>query len=595
MAARSLSRVLAKPLRAVLWLVMAVIIVKAVSDGLALHDSFGQKGNDDIMRMLSVRDLIAGQAWYDMVQYRLLPPDGVSLHWSRYIDAGIAAIILPLSLFVPMQSAEILAAIIWPTLILFLTVLVVAFGTQRVFGKVAACFAVLCVGFWPLTADLHASAGNLDHHNVQLLMMVVLAFAVVWPSRPVVAGIVGGSAAAFSLAIGLEGLPFIVGAGIALFVRTVFVQKALSRTLLVSFCVTLAVSCVVFMMGQTAPAHWGQPVCDQLGMPTLALVAVAVGACLLPLAVARWVQSPVWHLGATIILTGVGLALMWPLLSGCLDGPYGDLPLAVQDAISARITEARPGLAYARIYPGAALVFVIPVLVSLLAGAGIWAFAFMVHGTSDPRNRALGLLLILCGLGAAMIFVQMRTVIMVACVVPMIGGYVAATFVQSYLEKRDLAKGLLAIAVAAAITAPVLFVTPFAPWLERDRGDANARSADCRATGSLAALNAVPPATVLAHTNFGPALIWGTHHFGMSAPYHRSAVSLSNGILPFDLAEQELAVYLRASGATYFLLCRGYDYESDFVDRLANGAIVDWLRPVSLPDEAQMLFVILPQ
>lgn len=574
---------------------MAVIAVKAINDGLTLHDSFGQLGNDDIMRMLSVRDLIAGQGWYDLVQYRLLPPDGVSLHWSRYIDAGIAAIILPLSLFVSMESAEILAAIIWPTLILILTVLIVAFGTQRVFGKVAACFAVLCVGFWPLIADLHSRPGNLDHHNVQLLMMVVLAFAVIWPSRPVAAGVVGGSAAAFSLAIGLESLPFIVGAGIALFVRTVFVQKALSRTLLVSFCVTLAVFCVVFMMGQTAPARWGQPVCDQLGTPALALVAVAVGACLLPLAAARWLQSPVWHLGATIILTGVGLALAWPLLAGCLDGPYGDLPVTLQETISSRITEARPGLAYARIHPGTALAFVIPVLVSLLAGAGIWASALKERGTRDPRNHALGILLILCALGAAMIFVQMRTVIMVASVVPMIGGYVAATFLQSYLQKRDLAKGLLAIAVAAAITAPMLFVTPFAPWLERDRGDAAARSADCRAAASLAALNVVPPATVLTHINFGPALIWGTHHFGMSAPYHRSAVSLANGILPFDLAEQELAAYLRASGATYFLLCRGYDYKSDFVDSLANGAVVDWLRPVPLPDEAQMLFVILPQ
>jgi hypothetical protein len=80
----------------------------------------------------------------------------------------------------------------------------------------------------------------------------------------------------------------------------------------------------------------------------------------------------------------------------------------------------------------------------------------------------------------------------------------------------------------------------------------------------------------------------------MSAPYHRSAASLANGILPFQLEEPELADYLRASGATYFLLCRGYDYDGDFVDSLATGTIVDWLRPVPLSDDAQMLFEILP-
>ncbi len=49
---------------------------------------------DDAMRLVEVRDLLAGQGWYDNVQYRFLPPGGVPSHWSRLVDAPIAGLIL---------------------------------------------------------------------------------------------------------------------------------------------------------------------------------------------------------------------------------------------------------------------------------------------------------------------------------------------------------------------------------------------------------------------------------------------------------------------------------------------------------------------
>ena len=39
-----------------------------------------------------VRDWMAGQSWFDVVQHRLNPPLGVDMHWSRLVDAPIAAI-----------------------------------------------------------------------------------------------------------------------------------------------------------------------------------------------------------------------------------------------------------------------------------------------------------------------------------------------------------------------------------------------------------------------------------------------------------------------------------------------------------------------
>src|SRR5262245_57481523 len=48
---------------------------------------------DDAMRLVQVRDLLGGQAWFDLTQYRLSPPDGVVMHWSRLIDLPIAILI----------------------------------------------------------------------------------------------------------------------------------------------------------------------------------------------------------------------------------------------------------------------------------------------------------------------------------------------------------------------------------------------------------------------------------------------------------------------------------------------------------------------
>ncbi|WP_342069203.1 hypothetical protein [Yoonia algicola] len=181
-----------RPLFVVLCGAVVIVLAKAVMQGAGMEENFISMGNDDIMRLVMVRDWLAGQSWFDTTQYRLMPPEGVLIHWSRYIDAGIAAFIVPFSYFMPMERAELIGTAIWPTVILILTLLVIGYGTKRIFGPIAACFAVMCTVLWPLLGDLHARAGNLDHHNIQLLMMVILVYAVVWPERPVAAGIIGG-------------------------------------------------------------------------------------------------------------------------------------------------------------------------------------------------------------------------------------------------------------------------------------------------------------------------------------------------------------------------------------------------------------------
>lgn len=583
-----------RPFLIALCFALLVFIAKAVRDGMGLQENFATKGNDDIMRLVTVRDWLAGQGWFDSTQYRILPPEGMPLHWSRYIDAGIAAIILPLTLFVPMELAEQIAVTIWPTLIFILNLFVIAYGTRRLFGTWAACSAMLCMVFWPLTGDLHSGAGNLDHHNVQMLMMSIVALAIVWPERAVRAGLIGGVAAAFSITVGLESLPFVVCAGALVLINAILSGTQHGRQLLLSFCAALGASSIVFWLGQTVPSELFNPACDRLATPTLALVGIAVVASVLPFMFGRLLSKPLLQISATVALTAIGVLIAWPLLSPCLGGPYGQLPQEVQDLISGKITEAKPILVYGVERPGATLVFFLPVIVAVCFGTVLWLKGRHAPQSDESNTAALGPLLVLILAGIAMTFVQMRTVIIAGSVVPIVGGYIISRFLKAYLRERQLTPALVGLAVALSLISPSTIIGPLWPLLRTDNADSSDAGNDCRSYASLNTLNEVPPALVLTHINFGPALIWATHHFGLAAPYHRSPAAFTNGIVPFTFAEEEMESYVRNTGATHLLLCRGYGYESAFVSDLATGGSVDWLRRVVVSNDAQLLFEVLP-
>ncbi len=48
---------------------------------------------DDALRLVQVRDLLAGQSWFDLTQHRIHPPAGVPMHWSRLVDLPIALLL----------------------------------------------------------------------------------------------------------------------------------------------------------------------------------------------------------------------------------------------------------------------------------------------------------------------------------------------------------------------------------------------------------------------------------------------------------------------------------------------------------------------
>src|SRR4051812_35745194 len=120
---------------ALLWLVVSLFMVVLVRGNIAagvLPDG------DDYMRLQQVRDLLAGQSWFDLHQYRYVPPVGAPMHWSRLVDIPIAALILIFRPFAGQLIAERITEIVVPLLTLGCVMALVATITRRVADARAA-------------------------------------------------------------------------------------------------------------------------------------------------------------------------------------------------------------------------------------------------------------------------------------------------------------------------------------------------------------------------------------------------------------------------------------------------------------------------
>ena len=108
---------------------IAFVVIAAIAVGKTIVQSSTHPllaDTDDAMRMVTVRDLLAGQDWYDHLQHRLNAPFGAEIHWSHLVDAAIGGLVL---LCGPLagRMAETLAACAWP-LLLLLGLLVLSAG-----------------------------------------------------------------------------------------------------------------------------------------------------------------------------------------------------------------------------------------------------------------------------------------------------------------------------------------------------------------------------------------------------------------------------------------------------------------------------------
>jgi hypothetical protein len=289
---------------------------------------------DDNMRLMQVRALLAGQDWYDLRQYRLNPPQGFDIHWSRIVDLPLAGLILFFRLFTSPSWAERIACGVAPLLPLSIVMLSLAAAVRRLVHPLAWPLAIVIL-FCAVAPMQMFAPERIDHHGWQLAMLA-LTLAGLTDPRPVRSGATVGLASAVSLSIGLEMLPYCAMAGGILALR--WVGSSAESTRLQAYAAALGGGSALGFALFASHAN-RVPRCDAL-TPVWLSVTVAGGGLLLLLARAN-PRAQATRLGLAAA-AALALALLFAIaFPQCLGRPE-----QVSDELArnwlANVKEARP-------------------------------------------------------------------------------------------------------------------------------------------------------------------------------------------------------------------------------------------------------------
>lgn len=546
------------------------------------------------MRLVQVRDLVEGQAWFDLVQHRYLPPGGVLMHWSRWLDAPLALSVMALTPFVGQSTAFGIVSAAWPLLMLIAMMTVLFVGMRRTFGPRAALLGVFAVALMsPVLAV--CAPGRIDHHNVQMLCVLTLAFCVAdIESRRAPA--VGGMAAALSLAIGLEALPYIALAAGFYAWHWVHRGRPAHRPLLV-FSLSLAGCALVLFMGQTAPPRWAVSQCDALSPPWLWLAAsgLAVSAALavLPGSLGFWRRS------IAVVIAGAMVAGSFAVLfQECLDGPWGTVPVAMRDDWIAAIPESFSAARLASALPMAVVLsWFVPIGV---AAAIFLACAIRARHGRDRRSSLLFFGFSMIGLVISLAY--MRGIFIVFIFVAAAFGVAIEALAADWLRTGRLRAWQIGDALAGLATLPivVLALGALASLAGPATADPDAAEREvkefksCYERARYEAIDKLPVGRVLSPFGVSAYLFLHTRHGVLTGGYHRAPDGIAAGIWGFDSVDA-IHTYARLLDADYVVMCRfmkkpGDETRLELPEKLYDGSLSPaWMERI--PIEAGPLAV----
>ena len=282
------------PLVLIAW---AAVTVSALLGG---APTFTQMETDDYMRLVEVRDFLAGQGWFDLTQYRLDPPAGVVMHWSRIVDVPIAFLIQILTPLTGRANAEWATATLWPVFLFLPTLALVGLLARRLAfehaGIVAPLSAVLLVAVaGPVLVHFHS--GALDHHNLQLLLLMVTITGAAWRGDARLVPALGGLAAAASIAIGLEMMPALAAILAAVGLRWA-IEGEDAAPLTSAFGLAFGVGTIALFVATVPPSNWTNPAYDEISIVWMAVAAISGGMIALLAAASRRLRNARLRLAA---------------------------------------------------------------------------------------------------------------------------------------------------------------------------------------------------------------------------------------------------------------------------------------------------------
>lgn len=552
---------------------------------------FALGDTDDNMRIMQVRAWLHGQGWYDLRQYRLNPPAGANIHWSRVVDLPLAGLILGLRPFLGGAGAERWAVGIAPLLPYLLLLFSLALTARRLVHPLAYPLPLLALFFAGSTNGMFMPE-RIDHHGWQLALLATSIAAIADPQR-VRGGLVLGVTSALSLAIGLEMIIYlaIAGAAMVLFWIVDDRERERLRAYALSLSGSIGVSFLVFASYDNRTA-----VCDALS-PVYLSDAMLGGALLFALA---WFSPADWR-RRLVLAAAAGLALaafhagMWPQ---CLQRPERISPEAQQLWMS-HVKEARP--VYRHGWRTASQIVALPV--SGVLGWLLLAWARRrdpdllrrILAAGAPPLLATLLLLWQTRTGpAAQMLSAVGAAALTWLLVPVTWN---ATMPRMPFRGVWLAVAatiaVVVVGAGAAVQLALYFVPTEKPTAYQQAiGRANSQ---CASLWGLRPIALQPKGLVFTFVDLGPRLIAVTHHDAIAGPYHRNYKQIVDVMTAWrGTADQAHRIMVEDYHANYVLTCPKSSTTTIFMSEAPNGfyaqlergKVPSWLETVQLPKDS---------
>ncbi len=158
------------PLRAVVLIFWSAFAVALVVTRILHPQLLRSQDPDSFLRIVQVRDLVAGQGWFDLVQHRMDPPGGALLQWSRMVDAPLAALVILGK--ATGHRRESGADRCWPLLLLLGLMAAAAAVGQKLGGRASRRSGHWCSLLFFIDPLILYLPGDIDHHNAQIALML---------------------------------------------------------------------------------------------------------------------------------------------------------------------------------------------------------------------------------------------------------------------------------------------------------------------------------------------------------------------------------------------------------------------------------------
>lgn len=541
---------------------------------------------DDTMRLVEVRDLLAGQSWFDLTQYRLGPDGGTLMHWSRLIDWPIARLIDLYGLFLGPRQAEAAALATWPLLLVVPLVASTALAGYRLGGKGAMLIGLILVLVF-LVAIVRFRPGAIDHHNVQLVLVAFIAAMLLDPLARATNFAAAAVAGATALAIGAETTPLVAVSAMSVSLLWA-IRGGRYRSAAIGFGLAFAVVTGAIFLATTPQRLWGSITCDTLSIGFLAL-ASAGGLMLAGSALVLTDRAPAARLAALAATGAVVLGLAVLVTPQCLQSPLSDLDPLLKTYWISTITEAQSIASELAASPqNIGAFYAVGVIAAAVCALRITRGELVV-----PHALLFGLIAVSWLVSA----VQVRGMLFANFLAFIPLSALVADLRNLYLERRNDVRAATAFALSALLSVPsvwsVVGVVAFDPVnalagvsarVGNEQANEGAKAA-CIAEESIAGLAAMPAGRILAGFNEGPALLRFTPHSVIAANYHRNQRGMIAAIRMGMDKPQDALVRLEAENIRYILFCENdpmvkrvaRDYPAGLYAALSKGEVPGYL------------------